>query len=97
MSKYHPPDDNHSKEKEEENEEENEEKQKKYFRIISTDSSHHFLKWSEYFEEHLRHLYVIFIEIINRHRLLYNGYEFYPYNLFCRFFYNNSSKRIPRY
>lgn len=68
--------------------------------IIQADLSNspiRFQQWCDYFEGHLRHLYDIFLRIVNNHQLLYYGYEFYHYDWFCRFFYNNSSKRIPRY
>lgn len=51
-------------------------------------------KWREYFEKHVMNLYNRLISELDRNQILYGEYD---YELFCRFLYNNSSKRIPKY
>ena len=51
-------------------------------------------KWREYFEKHVMKVYNRLISELDRNQILYGEYD---YELFCRFLYNNSSKRIPKY
>lgn len=51
-------------------------------------------KWRDYFEKHVIKLYNRLIGELDRNQILYGEYD---YELFCRFLYNNSSKRIPKY
>ena len=51
-------------------------------------------KWRDYFEKHVIKLYNRLIGELDLNQILYGEYD---YELFCRFLYNNSSKRIPKY
>ena len=51
-------------------------------------------KWREYFEKDVMHLYQKLMNELERNQILYGVYD---YETFCRFMYNNSSKRIPNY
>jgi hypothetical protein len=67
------------------------------YKIINVDLTNnivYYQKWRHYFEEYLTHLYHKMVSDLDNSQILYREYD---YDFFCKFMFNNSSKRIPKY
>jgi hypothetical protein len=57
-------------------------------------TEHHYQKWREYYESHVKNLFNYLLYELDKNDILFKNYDF---EVFCRLVYNKSSKRIPLY
>ena len=62
--------------------------------MLSFNTEHHYRKWREYYETHIKNLFDYLHYELEKNNILFRDYDF---EVFCKLVYNKSSKRIPLY
>jgi hypothetical protein len=63
-------------------------------RIVSNATDDLYRKWRAYYEPHVKKIYRHLMSQLQINNILYRDYDF---DEFCKYIYNNSSKRVPIY